>query len=153
MGSCLPDIFLSYSREDKATARRFADAFEREGLSVWWDATLNPGEAFDEVTEKALVDAWAVVVQAIGAISANPWAPTVSSATENCWTCYCVRSDEEPSPPMTVARMMDTPRANTTHATTIHIARLRESTRVIELSHPGWIEVIGGHDEAVKESS
>jgi TolB-like protein len=58
----LPDIFLSYSREDKATARRFAEAFEREGLSVWWDATLNPGEAFDEVTEKALEEAKAVVV-------------------------------------------------------------------------------------------
>ena len=62
MGPRLPDIFLSYSREDQATARRFAEAFEREGLSVWWDATLNPGEAFDEVTEKALEQAKAVVV-------------------------------------------------------------------------------------------
>jgi hypothetical protein len=43
-------------------ARRFAEAFEREGLSVWWDATLNAGEAFDEVTEKALGEAKAVVV-------------------------------------------------------------------------------------------
>jgi TolB-like protein len=58
----LPDIFLSYSREDLSTARRFAEAFEREGLSVWWDQTLNPGEAFDEVTEKALNEAKAVVV-------------------------------------------------------------------------------------------
>jgi TolB-like protein len=58
----LPDIFISYAREDQATARRFAEAFEREGLSVWWDASLNPGEAFDEVTEKALEEARAVVV-------------------------------------------------------------------------------------------
>jgi TolB-like protein len=58
----LPDIFLSYSRDDLPTARRFAEAFEREGYSVWWDQTLNPGEAFDEVTEKALNDAKAVVV-------------------------------------------------------------------------------------------
>jgi TolB-like protein len=58
----LPDIFLSYSREDQATARYFADAFEREGLSVWWDVTLNPGEAYDQVTEKALREAKAVVV-------------------------------------------------------------------------------------------
>jgi TolB-like protein len=62
VGPRLPDIFLSYSREDRETARRFAEAFEREGLSVWWDATLNPGEAFDEVTEKALDEAKAVVV-------------------------------------------------------------------------------------------
>jgi eukaryotic-like serine/threonine-protein kinase len=62
MGSRLPDIFLSYSREDQAIARLFAEGFEREGFSIWWDATLNPGEAFDQVTEKALRDAKAVVV-------------------------------------------------------------------------------------------
>jgi TolB-like protein len=56
------DVFLSYSRDDQATARRFAEAFQREGLSVWWDQTLKPGEAFDEVTEKALNEAKAVVV-------------------------------------------------------------------------------------------
>jgi TolB-like protein len=58
----LPDIFLSYSRDDQATARRFAEGFEREGFSVWWDAALNAGEAYDEVTEKALIEAKAVVV-------------------------------------------------------------------------------------------
>jgi TolB-like protein len=62
IGSRLPDIFLSYSREDQATARRFAEGFEREGLSVWWDQTLSAGEAYDEVTEKALNEAKAVVV-------------------------------------------------------------------------------------------
>jgi TolB-like protein len=58
----LADIFLSYSRDDLAIARRFAEGFEREGLSVWWDQTLNPGEAFDKVTERALEVAKVVVV-------------------------------------------------------------------------------------------
>ncbi len=58
----MPDIFLSYSRDDQATARRFAEGFERAGLSVWWDQTLNAGEDYDEVTEKALEGARAVVV-------------------------------------------------------------------------------------------
>ena len=58
----LPDIFLSYNREDHFTARRFAEAFEAQGFNVWWDATLRSGEAYDEVTEKALRDAKAVVV-------------------------------------------------------------------------------------------
>ncbi len=58
----MTDIFLSYSREDQAIARRFAEAFGREGLSVWWDQSLNPGEAFDKVTERALEEAKAVVV-------------------------------------------------------------------------------------------
>ncbi len=43
-------------------ARRFADAFEREGLRVWWDATLRSGQTYDEVTETALRSAKAVVV-------------------------------------------------------------------------------------------
>jgi TolB-like protein len=55
-------IFLSYSRDDQATARRFAEAFEREGLGVWWDQTLRSGENYDQVTEAALRDARAVVV-------------------------------------------------------------------------------------------
>lgn len=57
-----PDIFISYSREDAAVARRFADAFADEGFDVWWDAALRSGENFDEVIEKALRAAKAVVV-------------------------------------------------------------------------------------------
>jgi len=56
------DIFLSYNREDQATARRFAEAFEAQGFSVWWDVTLRSGESYDEVTEEALRSAKAVVV-------------------------------------------------------------------------------------------
>ena len=58
----MPDIFLSYNREDQAKARLFADAFAAEGFKVWWDTTLRAGEAYDEVTERALRDAGAVVV-------------------------------------------------------------------------------------------
>ena len=58
----MPDIFLSYNREDQTVARRFAEAFTAAGFDVWWDTTLRAGEAYDEVTEKALRDAKAVVV-------------------------------------------------------------------------------------------
>jgi TolB-like protein len=57
-----PDIFLSYNREDAAVAKKFADAFAREGFEVWWDVTLRSGETYDEVTEAALRGAKAVVV-------------------------------------------------------------------------------------------
>jgi TIR domain len=69
----MPDIFLSYSRDDQATARRFAEAFEREGLDVWWDATLHSGEAYDQVTEKALREARAVVPKPRRRTAARPW--------------------------------------------------------------------------------
>jgi TolB-like protein len=58
----MSDIFLSYCRDDISTARRFAEGFEREGFTVWWDQSLEAGEAFDHVTEKALEAAQAVVV-------------------------------------------------------------------------------------------
>ena len=58
----MPDIFLSYNREDQAAARRFAEAFKAQGFDVWWDTTLRAGEAYDEVTETALCEAKAVVV-------------------------------------------------------------------------------------------
>jgi len=58
----MPDVFLSYNREDQPVARRFAEAFQSEGLEVWWDTTLRAGEAYDEVTEAALKTAKAVVV-------------------------------------------------------------------------------------------
>jgi TolB-like protein/Flp pilus assembly protein TadD len=58
----VPDIFLSYNREDQARAKLFAEAFERQGFKVWWDVGLRTGEAYDEVTEAALRTAKAVVV-------------------------------------------------------------------------------------------
>ena len=58
----MPDIFLSYTRDDQAMAQRFAQGFEAQGLSVWWDVTLRSGEAYDQVTEEALKSAKAVVV-------------------------------------------------------------------------------------------
>jgi TolB-like protein len=57
-----PDIFLSYNREDAVVAKRFADAFAREGMEVWWDVTLRSGDAYDAVTEEALRIAKVVVV-------------------------------------------------------------------------------------------
>lgn len=56
------DIFISYSREDRTAARHFAECFEKEGFSVWWDAALQSGETFDEVIETELKAARAVVV-------------------------------------------------------------------------------------------
>jgi len=56
------DIFISYARQDRPAARIFAECFQEEGFSVWWDASLHSGETFDEVIEQRLRDAKAVVV-------------------------------------------------------------------------------------------
>lgn len=56
------DVFISYSREDRAAARHFAKCLAGEGLTVWWDAALHSGETFDEVIERELKAACAAVV-------------------------------------------------------------------------------------------
>jgi formylglycine-generating enzyme required for sulfatase activity len=58
----MSDIFISYKREEQATARKLADALESEGWTVWWDPKLRAGEHFDDVTEKALKESKCVVV-------------------------------------------------------------------------------------------
>lgn len=62
LGLSGPDVFISYSREDRSHAQRFAERLVEEGFSVWWDAALHSGETFDEVIEKSLKAAKAVVV-------------------------------------------------------------------------------------------
>ena len=57
-----PDIFISYCRQDRPSARLFAEGFAEEGFSVWWDAVMHSGETFDEVIERNLRASKAVVV-------------------------------------------------------------------------------------------
>jgi eukaryotic-like serine/threonine-protein kinase len=68
-----PDVFLSYSREDQATAKRYAEALKGAGFSVWWDQTLHTGENYDRVTEAALREAKAVVVLWSRASADSQW--------------------------------------------------------------------------------
>src|SRR5262245_2603181 len=58
----MSDIFISYKREEQATARKLANALEKEGFSVWWDPKLRAGEHFDDVIEKGLNEAKCVIV-------------------------------------------------------------------------------------------
>lgn len=58
----MPDIFLSYNREDQGKAKLIAQALSDEGFDVWWDTVLRAGQTYDEVTERQLHDSRAVVV-------------------------------------------------------------------------------------------
>ena len=67
------DIFLSYARQDRPTARLFAESLREEGFDVWWDASLRSGQTFDEVIERNLRDSKAVVVLWSPASVASRW--------------------------------------------------------------------------------
>ena len=58
----MPDVFVSYNREDLPVAQRVVDGLVHEGLNVWLDMELKAGENYDEITEERLRAAKAVVV-------------------------------------------------------------------------------------------
>jgi formylglycine-generating enzyme required for sulfatase activity len=58
----MSDIFISYKREDQATARHLANALESEGWSVWWDPKLRAGDDFDKIIEAVLNESRCVIV-------------------------------------------------------------------------------------------
>ncbi len=58
----MADVFLSYAREDRASAQALAEALALEGWSVWWDHRIIVGEAFDQAIERELHAAKSVVV-------------------------------------------------------------------------------------------
>lgn len=58
----MSDIFLSYSRSDRATARRLADALQRRGWSVFWDFDIPAGADFEQRIQSEAQEAGCVVV-------------------------------------------------------------------------------------------
>jgi hypothetical protein len=58
----LSDIFLSYSRKDRALAAALAEILTSQGWTIYWDRQLRAGEIFDEVLEREVTAARCVVV-------------------------------------------------------------------------------------------
>jgi hypothetical protein len=75
----MSDIFISYAREDKPWARRLAEALEGRGWQVWWDVEIPPGETWDEVIERELTVAQAVIVLWSQASVKKRWVKTEAS--------------------------------------------------------------------------
>ena len=58
----MADIFVSYSRQDKARVAPLVAACEAAGWTVWWDPEIAPGEEFDSLISRELANARALVV-------------------------------------------------------------------------------------------
>jgi len=58
----MAEVFISYKKEDSASAERVAAALREEGFSVWWDNELTPRMAWDAILEREIGQAAAVVV-------------------------------------------------------------------------------------------
>ena len=58
----MADVFISYAREDRASAEKLAHALEAHGWSVWWDREILPGKDFTAVISAELAAAGVVCV-------------------------------------------------------------------------------------------
>jgi len=56
------DIFVSYSRQDRARVAPLVAALEAQGWSVWWDPEISPGEEFDTLISRELEAARTLIV-------------------------------------------------------------------------------------------
>jgi hypothetical protein len=66
-------IFISYSRSERATAARLAERLSEAGHSVWWDVELVGGQQFEVEIQAALRAAKAVIVLWSKASVASDW--------------------------------------------------------------------------------
>ncbi len=55
-------VFISHSQEDEVLARRIADVLKKEGLDVWDDREIFPGDNWAEKVATALNESNAMVV-------------------------------------------------------------------------------------------
>lgn len=76
----MADVFISYSSADRARVGRVARALEQEGLSVWWDRALIPGDRYETEIDAALASAKAVIVVWSQASCVSDWVRSESES-------------------------------------------------------------------------
>jgi adenylate cyclase len=69
----LADIFVSYSRQDKARVVPLVSALEAEGWSIWWDPEITPGDEFDALISRELDAARVIIVVWTGTSVDSRW--------------------------------------------------------------------------------
>src|SRR6516165_2998672 len=58
----MADVFVSYSRSDRARVAPLVAAIKAKGWTVWWDPEIDAGQQFDDQIEAELLAASAVMV-------------------------------------------------------------------------------------------
>jgi hypothetical protein len=67
------DIFISYKKEDKDRVSHIVDGLRAEGLKLWWDQDIGPGQSWDETIKQRMENARCIVVVWSSLSVTAPW--------------------------------------------------------------------------------
>lgn len=102
------DVFISYKRSDRARVALIADALIAQGISVWLDARLEAGEAFDAEITRHLRSAKAVLVCWSKASVESQWVRAEATEGRESGRLVAVMLEScRPYPPFNLIHMED----------------------------------------------
>lgn len=92
-------VFLSYAREDQEYARRLAEFLRTQGLTIWLDDEIAPGEFWSSVIDKQLARSSAIIVIMSPASGRSDWVlREFEVAADSGVPVFPLLLGEEPSP-------------------------------------------------------
>lgn len=92
------DVFLSYARQDREVAAALFEELERQGLEVWWDFGLLPGEEFAEKILSVVELSTLTVVLWSNTSVRSRWVLSEADLADRHGTLFPVCIDQTPIP-------------------------------------------------------
>jgi|GEM_PF-1919999 len=77
------DVFISYSRDNKARVAQIAQAVSTAGYAVWWDAELPPHRSYSDVITEKIGSAKAAIVVWSQASAQSEWVRAEADVARN----------------------------------------------------------------------
>jgi TPR repeat protein len=125
----MPDIFISYKKEEGETASTLARRLTEAGYDVWWDDALLAGERYEDEIAAVLDRSRAVVVLWSRQSVTSEWVKAEAEAARQQKKVFPIIIDDMPPAMMPLLFRG------------VHAAIFDGWTG--ELDHPGYVELIG----------
>lgn len=95
----MPDIFISYKKEERETASTLATRLTEAGYEVWWDDALLAGERYEDEIAAVLDQSRAVVVLWSRASVKSEWVKAEAEAARQQKKAFPIIIDDmSPTP-------------------------------------------------------
>ena len=96
----MPQVFISYAREDAVIAKRLTTAIAASGYAVWWDRELTAGQQLNKAIPKALEDSDCVLVLWSSHALESTWVHSEAARAVDRGVFVPVSLDGDHRPPM-----------------------------------------------------